>query len=455
MDDSVSRFWDKYIEKTVSYNVPERARRWYVRHIESFIRAHEGRRINQLRASDIDTYLNSKGRNPGMQDWRFRQIVDALRILYIDIVKTDWANDFEWQHWLDDSRDLETDHTTIARIIDGDHFNYKQSGVVAACHDRFPQLLDRIVAEIRVRQYAVKTEESYLNWACRFIQFSKFQQQDDIQPSAISPYLEHLAIRRNVSVSTQKQALNALIFMFRHVLKIKPEEHLDYVHAKQPKRLPVVLTRDEVKILLASIDNPVHQLITCLLYGAGMRLMEALRLRICDVDFGYHQITVRNGKGKKDRVVPLPDRLIEGLQGHITRVGQLHEEDLKAGFGEVHLPYALSRKYKNAAKELRWQYVFPSVKLSADPRSGSIKRHHLHESNIQKSVKKSADYLKITKKVNCHTFRHSFATHLLEAGNDIRTVQELLGHANVSTTMIYTHVLNKGGQGVRSPLDYD
>ena len=222
---------------------------------------------------------------------------------------------------------------------------------------------------------------------------------------------------------------------------------------KKPKILPVVLSRDEVFRLLDGISHEAHKTMASLMYGAGLRLMECVRLRVCDIDFDYGQIIIRSGKGKKDRVVPLPDKLVGHLKKQIDQVAITHDEDVKAGSGEVYLPFALSKKYPNAAKELRWQYIFQSVKLSVDPRSGKILRHHVHENNIQKSVKKTADAIGLNKKVNCHALRHSFATHLLESGYDIRTVQELLGHADVSTTMIYTHVLNKGGRGVKSPLD--
>ena len=217
--------------------------------------------------------------------------------------------------------------------------------------------------------------------------------------------------------------------------------------------LPVVLSRDEVIRLLNEISHELHCTMASLMYGTGMRLMECVRLRVCDIDFDYGQIIIRNGKCKKDRVVPLPEKLVDKLKRQIDNIAVTHEKDIVAGHGEVYLPGALSTKYPNAAKELRWQYIFPSVKLSVDPRSGKVMRHHLHENNIQKSVKKTADEIGLNKKVNCHALRHSFATHLLESGYDIRTVQELLGHADVSTTMIYTHVLNKGGRGVRSPLD--
>lgn len=459
MDDSISRFWDKYIDKTVGCGVPDTALRWYVKHVEAFIKSHSGRRLADLGAADITKYLEEIGRNPDLPDWRFRQIVDAIRILYSEMISNQWASDFNWGAWMNDARELGAEHATLARIADVQVSVESRvartpgNGATKQCVQQFPELFERLVAEIRLRDYSIRTEQAYAEWIARFLLFSKCRAMDKILPDLIAPYLEYLAVKRNVAANTQKQALNALVFLFRHVLKIPVDDCIDFSRAKKPRRLPVVLSRNEIGHLLSGINNELHHIMASLLYGAGLRLIECIRLRVSDVDFEYQQITVRNGKGNKDRVVPLPDKLIEPLQHQLEKVRQLHKDDLFAGYGEVHLPFALSRKYPNAAKELRWQYLFPSVKLSADPRTGRVMRHHIHESNLQKSIKKSADEGGLSKKVNCHALRHSFATHLLESGYDIRTVQELLGHADVSTTMIYTHVLNRGGRGVRSPLD--
>ena len=454
MEDAVSRFWDKYIDKTASYGVPERARRWYVKRVESFIRAFPDARLQSITAEDVSDYLDVIGRKSDCQDWQFRQVVDALRILFVDLVKPGWSSNFDWQYWMDNSRDLPSNHATIARVSD---FPPKGSPpgnlVVRQCREQYAELLGRLIAEIRLRQYSIRTEQSYVDWVVRFLLFTKCADTENLQVQQISRFLEYLALKRNVAASTQNQALNALVFLFKHILGKQVEDKLDYQHAKKPKRLPVVLSREEAAKILDGIQHSLHQLIASLMYGAGMRLMECVRLRVCDVDFDYGQIIIRNGKGNKDRVVPLPLKVVEPLRMQIGRVADLHVKDVAAGLGEVYLPGALSKKYPNAARELKWQYVFPSVKLSADPRSGKVMRHHIHENNIQKSVKKAADQCGVMKKVNCHALRHSFATHLLEAGYDIRTVQELLGHADVSTTMIYTHVLNRGGRGVRSPLD--
>ena len=313
------------------------------------------------------------------------------------------------------------------------------------------KLLDQVRNVLRLKHYAIRTEEAYLDWIRRFILFHQKRHPREMGAAEITEFLTHLAVVDNVAASTQNQALAALLFLYQEVLQqdLGPVEP---VHAKKPQRLPVVLTREEVRQVLAQMQG-THQLMAKLLYGTGMRLMECVRLRVKDVDFARREIVVRDGKGEKDRVTMLPESLIAPLQEHLRQVQQLHRRDLAAGYGAVYLPYALDRKYPNAAREWGWQYVFPASKLSVDPRSGVKRRHHLHESGLQKAVRAAARATGIPKPVSCHTFRHSVATHLLEQGQDIRTVQELLGHANVKTTMIYTHVLNRGPLGVRSPLD--
>jgi integron integrase len=268
----------------------------------------------------------------------------------------------------------------------------------------------------------------------------------------IRAFISHLAVDKHIAASTQTVALSALLFLYRDVLK----QELPYVanieRAQKPKRLPLVFTREEVKRILANLDG-THWLIAGLLYGSGVRLMECLRLRVKDIDFTYAQITIRDGKGEKDRVTMFPESLKERVRHHLEKVRLLHQDDLNADYGEVYLPYALARKYPHAPKEWGWQYVFPALNRSIDPRSGKERRHHLSERAVQKAVRSAIRRAHISKNASCHTFRHSFATHLLEKGYDIRTVQELLGHADVRTTMIYTHVLNRGGRGVRSPMD--
>jgi len=314
------------------------------------------------------------------------------------------------------------------------------------------KLLDQVRHVIRKKHYSIRTEQAYINWIKRFILFNDKRHPKDMGEREISQYISHLAVKRNVSASTQNQALNAVVFLYKQVLNRDLGDFGNMQRAKRPKKLPTILTKDEANLVL-TVMSGTHALMAKLLYGCGLRLMECLRLRVKDIEFNINQVTVRDGKGHKDRVTMLPRQLKQRLTEHLGRVGIIHEEDLKRGLGEVYLPYALSRKYPNAAKEWYWQYVFPSKKISRDPRSGKYRRHHANETALQRAVRNAARSVGISKPVSPHTFRHCFATHLLEAGYDIRTVQDLLGHSDVSTTMIYTHVLNKGGMGVKSPLD--
>lgn len=303
---------------------------------------------------------------------------------------------------------------------------------------------------IRVRGFSYSTEKTYVDWVRRFILFHGKRHPKEMGKAEVTAFLTHLAVKREVAPSTQNQALSALLFLYAQVLDC-PLEGVDAVRAKQRQRVPVVLTQDEVARLLAQMDG-ITKLAACLLYGSGLRLMECLRLRVHDLDFDHRAIFVRNGKGKKDRVVTLPDELILALREHLASVGLRHQGDLEEGFGEVALPFALGRKYPNAAREFGWQFVFPSGNRSVDPRSGVVRRHHIDPKTVQRAVKKAIRDARIQKPASCHTLRHSFATHLLERGADIRTVQEQLGHNDVKTTQIYTHVLQRGGNAVVSPL---
>jgi integron integrase len=313
-------------------------------------------------------------------------------------------------------------------------------------------LLDQVRHLIRLKHYSIRTEKSYLPWIQRYILFHNNRDPKEMTGQEIESFLSHLAVNEKVSASTQNQAFNALLFLYREVLKKELSESIDAIRAKQPTRLPTVMTKDEVMKLIAAVP-PDWQLMVKLIYGSGLRLMECLRLRIKDLDFKSDQVLVRDAKGMKDRITVMPENLKVPLTEHLNRVRLLHENDLAKGYGRVYLPYALERKYPNAAVEWAWQYVFPARALSTDPRTGVVRRHHVHEHNLQKVVRDAARLAGIPKLVSVHTLRHSFATHLLEANYDIRTVQELLGHNDVSTTMIYTHVLNRPGISVKSPLD--
>jgi integron integrase len=315
-----------------------------------------------------------------------------------------------------------------------------------------PRLLEQVRGVIRLRHYSIRTEQAYLQWISRFVLFHHKRHPRDMGATEVTVFLSDLAIRRNVAASTQNQALHAILFLYRHVLQINLPWLDEVQRAKKPQHLPVVFTREEVKALLAQLQGTLW-LMAMLTYGCGLRLLECLRLRVKDADFQYRQVIVRNAKGQKDRVTVLPGTLLEPLRTHLSRVRGLHEADLRDGFGRVYLPHALASKYPNADREWGWQYVFPSSRRSIDPRSGIERRHHAPEDALQRAVKQAIRKAGIVKPGSVHTLRHSFATHLLESGYDIRTVQELLGHADVKTTMIYTHVLNRGGRGVVSPAD--
>jgi integron integrase len=316
-----------------------------------------------------------------------------------------------------------------------------------------PKLLDQAVAKMRLLHYSKRTEQAYVDWMKRFYYFHNMRHPRDMGAPEIEAFLSDLAVRGQVSASTQNQAFSALLFLYQKVLGVELPR-LQALRAQRPERLPVVLSIDEVRAILTELDG-IDLLMAEILYGTGLRILECCRLRVKDVDFTRKMLVVREGKGDKDRVVPLPLRCEARLAEQVERVRRLHERDLRAGHGRVWLPFALKEKYPNADRQLGWQYLFPSSRLSIDPRAsdGMLRRHHRHESLLQKRVRDAVIAARITKKVSCHTFRHSFATHLLEAGYDIRTVQELLGHADVSTTMIYTHVLQRGAGGVQSPLD--
>ena len=315
-----------------------------------------------------------------------------------------------------------------------------------------PKLLDRVRAVARVRHLSLRTEQAYSDWIRRFILFHRKRHPEEMGVEEIKQFLSHLAVEGSVSASTQNVALCALLFLYRDVLQVELPYVEGITRAKRPVRIPVVFTRQEAERLLKQLTG-TYGLIVGLLYGSGLRLMEAVRLRVKDLDFEYMEILVRDGKGEQDRRTILPRPLCEPLRHQLERVRLLHEQDLREGFGEVYLPYALERKYPNAAREWAWQYVFPSAKLSADPRSGVTRRHHASSDSVQREVKRAIRLSGITKHGGCHTLRHSFATHMLEDGYDLRTIQELLGHADVRTTQIYTHVPNRGVRGVRSPLE--
>jgi integron integrase len=307
---------------------------------------------------------------------------------------------------------------------------------------------------LRLHHYSIHTERSYVDWIVRYVRFHKMQSRSDLQPAEakMEAFLSDLAVNQHVAPATKNQAMNALVFLYKGVLEQPLEGKIDALRADEKVHVPVVLTREEVASVISLLDG-TPQLVVKLLYGSGLRIMEAMRLRIKDVDFAMKQVTVRSGKGDKDRVTTFPASLTPLLQNHLARVKTVHQQDLAAGLGEVYLPHALNRKYPQAAREWGWQYIFPAREVSVDPRGGVKRRQHVDPSVINRAIKVVVRRAQLTKSVSAHTFRHSFATHLLQRGTDIRTIQQLLGHNDLKTTMIYTHILQQGGQGVPSPLD--
>ncbi|RLJ20912.1 integron integrase [bacterium endosymbiont of Escarpia laminata] len=454
--DKVALFWRNYQKTLEKHKISERAQWWYVRYVEAYLKHYDSVRLRTHSPEHLASYFKRIGQQPGLEGWRFVQMIDALQLLFCHHIESGCCNDFDWAYWKTTARSLDLDHPTLAREVaaadDPNLLMPAGNSLLSGFYQHFPDLYKRYVIAIRLRGMAIRTEQTYGEWIARFLAFHHWISVESLDADAVSRYLEYLAVQRNVSASTQNLALNALVFLFREIEGKNIDGMEGFVRARPKRKLPTILSVVEVKSLLDEMsDKP--RLMTSLLYGTGMRLMECMRLRVMDLDFAYQQITIRDGKGGKDRVVPLPNSLISQIKNQLDEVKEIHDQDLAGGFGLVYLPHALARKYPNAGRELRWQYLFPATRLSTDRRSGLTRRHHLHESVLQKAVKRAATQVNINKRVTCHTFRHSFATHLLENGYDIRTVQELLGHSNVATTEIYTHVLQRGGKGVRSPVD--
>lgn len=479
-------FWRRYIEILSKNGVPDKRQHFYVRDVEIYIKSNPHLRLLSHTPTTVTTYFTRLGKNTRISSWIFSQKVKAIKLLFEKMLMVEWANSFDWNFWTQSSETIDRNHNTIKRSndpivvapktgfcsenkpvstsseTDSNALEQKDASTHAVSNfsknadsdlDSDEQLhIEKLKIEIRKRIYSIRTEDAYVSWVERFMGFCAPRSLSVLSGSDVSRFLEYLAVTRNVAGSTQSQALNALVFFFKNILKRPLGELEEYARPKRPRRLPIVLTRQEICLLLARLEG-VQKLMASLLYGSGMRLMECVRLRVKDIDFGYRHIVVRDAKGQKDRVVPLPDKCSPDLIEHLKTVRQLHDVDLKEGFGNVYLPHALSRKYPSAQKEWAWQFVFPASRLSVDPRGNAVRRHHIHENTLQRSIKTASLEAGIAKKVSCHSLRHSFATHLLETGCDIRTVQELLGHADVSTTMIYTHVLNRPGVSVKSPLD--
>ena len=445
--------WRKYYNLLNHKKINAKAIPWYIQRAKSFLSKARNTQLSELTAQRVIQYLEFIASDQKMDDWQANQAVDAVHFLIRDIFKLSWSGDIDWQSFKRDAHYITPNHATLVREMDiPELIKERVSRFDLSLQVAYGELLTKMVRTLRVRNYSSRTEEVYLMWAVRFLRFYGDAGVEGISHQTVRHFLEHLAIEKKVAPNTQKQALNALAFLFRFGLERSMGDIGDFIKAKSAQRLPEVLSTNEVKAVFEKLSG-LHYLMVGLLYGSGLRLMECVRLRVQDVDFEYQQLMVRNGKGMKDRVVPLPQHLVAELKQQTDKVKQIHEKDLLLNIDGVYLPYALERKYPNAGYELGWQYLFPASRIATDQRTGKTRRHHIHESSLQKTIKRAGRQAEISKRVHSHVFRHSFATHLLENGYDIRTVQDLLGHADVSTTMIYTHVMNKPGLSVKSPMD--
>lgn len=445
--------WSQYIKILESKGIKHNQRRWYVRRAEQYFGHFKGIELVHHTQEHVKDYLSIIIKKDNVETWQLQQTIDAIWILF-ETEQNKALHEIDWDFLKQAVQKQNKEPSSIA--VQSTNLRDKQAvsskTECSSFQGNATQAIDRLAIEIRRRNYSIRTEETYSYWVKKFLSANKSLSINSLGAAEAKIFLEHLAVKDKVAPSTQNLALNSIVFFFTNVLQQELGALGDYKRAKRPRQLPVVLSKDEVSALLKSLSGLQHTMAS-LLYGTGIRLMECLRLRVQDIDFDRNQIVVRNGKGMKDRVVPFPQSLKSDLHSQLSHVEQLHKSDTANGFGSVYLPDALTKKYPNAQHEFKWQYIFPSLKLSVDPQSNLTRRHHFHENTLQRAIKKASHTAGINKKVNCHALRHSFATHLLESGNDIRTIQELLGHSDVSTTMIYTHVANVGARGVQSPLD--
>jgi len=408
-------------------SVPEEKIRFYIHWVSRFLKSCNFQ-IDNITTERVSKYLDSMEGDEKVSDWQVKQAADAV-MLYVE-------------------KYLKKPLKQIIPLTEDSKLAPLDQKVLSS----WKETLDETKNLIRLRHFSLSTEKSYLGWIGRFKNYIKDGDPNLLESNDMKNYLTHLALHGRVSASTQNQAFNALLFLYRHILHKEVGDLTSVARAKGKMNLPTVLSRDEVKKLLYFLNGP-YLLMAQLMYGCGLRLMECLRLRIKDVDFENDLLMVRSGKGEKDRSLIIPEKIKEGFSKHVASVKDIHDQDLRIGYGEVSLPDALEKKYPDAPREWGWQWVFPAEKLSVDPRSGKVMRWHIHPSAIQRAVKEAVIKAHLPKKASCHTLRHSFATHLLEAGHNIRTIQELLGHKHVNTTMIYTHVIRKKPSEIRSPLD--
>jgi integron integrase len=417
---------------------------WYRRHCEAFIRSIQPQRLAEAEAAEVTRFLHRLWQGGRHEGWQVQQAEAALRLLYQGVLRAPWS--VTWPVLAPELPAVPDPKLGLRKAA-----RRSREGA-QAIREEFAGPLDRMIRTLRYRHYAYRTEETYLDWTERYLNSCRRSGLAVPAAASVKRFLEDLAVVGRVSASTQNQALNALVFFFREGLGQELGDLGSFEYARRPRRLPVVLSREEVARVLSAMSDP-HRLMAELLYGSGLRLMECVRLRVKDVEIKQGRIIVRDGKGANDRVTVLPETVGRRLTEHLVGAKRLHDADLAQGHGAVYLPGALERKYPNANREWAWQWVFPADRLSVDPRGGTVRRHHAEERGLQVAVRRAMESAGIARGASCHSLRHSFATHLLEGGYDIRTVQELLGHKDVATTQIYTHVLNRPGVAVRSPLD--
>jgi integron integrase len=450
-DDNEKRFWNNYIALLTEYDIKPDLFQWYVKHCEKFIRCYTEIRLKNHTQETLTKYLSGILQKSYLKAWQKRQAFDALKFLFLSI-RSPLTHQIDWEYWKMSCKELEPDHATLARNNTPMRTQLISDLDLKGDASNSPEI-EKLIYIVRAKGYSIRTEKTYAHWVNRFLKFNAYLKTETLDDQCVIAYISYLAVDKGVSAATQALALNAISFYFKSVLTIELGDLSAFVKAKKRHKLPVVLTSEEVILMLKEFSG-VQLLLVSLLYGGGLRLMEAVRLRVQDVDFGYQQIIIRNAKGNKERVVPLPVKIANSMRQHIADMKRQHEVDIQDGFGSVYMPAELVKKYGKSDKQWVWQYVFPSSKLSVDPRTQSIRRHHLHESTLQKAVRNTARKVDIPKRISCHTFRHSFATHNLERGMDIRTLQQLLGHSDVSTTMIYTHTANFSKGKTSSPLDF-
>jgi integron integrase len=454
---SEDKFWDDYEEALKAGGIPEKYIKHHVRNVEYFIKAARGLKLKKHVGEDIAEYLVKVVLRGTLQDWQYSQLIESLRILFQKVVKAEWSDDFPWAKWNEPHlhfTDKVVEYSGERELwrADAGPQSFRDELQGNGIKELHKEHLEKLRTVIRSKHYSIRTERTYEDWVLRLLTFTDLPTPYRLCARHVREYLNYLANERKVAASTQNQALSAIAFFWKAVLGVELGDVGDFDYAKRPKKIPVVLSKNETSELLSHLEG-TYAIMAGLLYGAGLRLMECVRLRIRDVDFDHGMIMVVEGKGCKDRRTVLPEKYVAPLREHIAAVKKVFDADTKAGVGDVFMWPALARKYPSAGKEWGWQYLFPAASYSTDPRSGKVRRHHINENLLHKQIKEAVRKAGIVKKVSSHTLRHSFATHLLENGYDMRTVQELLGHADVSTTMIYTHVLNTPGLSVRSPAD--